>query len=91
MNSALGRFVLLRWALAAALWSGTALPLFPAASPVRPNIVFILADDLGWAEKHNLAAKEPARAAALREQLHTWKKAVGAREPKPNPDFKQTP
>jgi arylsulfatase A-like enzyme len=39
------------------------------------------------AEKRNLAASDPARAAALRDRLHTWLKSVGAQENTPNPAF----
>ena len=46
--------------------------------------LFNLASDVG--EARNLAAAEPARAAALREKLRAWRKAVGAQENRPNPD-----
>ena len=39
-------------------------------------------------EKNNLAAKEPAKTAALRNMLHEWRRRVGAKMPTPNPDFK---
>lgn len=39
-------------------------------------------------EKNNLAAKEPAKTAALRNMLHEWRGRVGAKMPTPNPDFK---
>jgi arylsulfatase A len=39
------------------------------------------------AEKKNIAASELARAADLRDKLHTWRAQVGARMPAPNPDF----
>ena len=39
-------------------------------------------------EKNNLAAKEPAKTAALRKMLHEWRGRVGAKMPTPNPDFK---
>jgi arylsulfatase A-like enzyme len=37
------------------------------------------------AEEHNLAAAEPARARELRDKLHQWRAAVGARIPVRNP------
>jgi hypothetical protein len=47
--------------------------------------LFDLARDIG--EKDDLSAKEPQRAAALRDKLAAWRKAVGAQENKPNPDY----
>ncbi len=47
--------------------------------------LFDLRHDEG--EKHNLAASEPERAAKLREKLHAWQAAVGARLPVLNPEF----
>jgi arylsulfatase A-like enzyme len=41
-------------------------------------------------ETMNLAAKEPERASAMRDQLVAWKKAVGSQENKPNPQFDAT-
>jgi len=35
-------------------------------------------------EKTNLAEKNPAKAKALRDQLHAWRESVGARLPTPN-------
>jgi arylsulfatase A-like enzyme len=49
--------------------------------------LFNLKDDPG--EKTDLAAKEPAKAAELRKQLHDWRKSVGAVDPKVNPDYKE--
>lgn len=43
--------------------------------------LYNLADDLG--EKHNLAAMQPDRAAALRDRLRAWRKDVDAAMPKP--------
>ncbi len=42
--------------------------------------------DLG--AKHNLAAEQPEKAAELRQRLQTWRAAVGARMPMPNPNHK---
>lgn len=39
------------------------------------------------AEKHNLAAAEPARADELRRRLHAWRDEVEALIPKPNPNY----
>lgn len=50
--------------------------------------LFKLTEDLG--EQHNLAAKQPDRVAALREELHTWQKSVGAKFPTPNPRYDPT-
>ncbi|NQT85646.1 arylsulfatase, partial [bacterium] len=36
-------------------------------------------------EKTDLAATMPERAAALRDKLHAWRKAVGAQMPTKNP------
>jgi hypothetical protein len=36
-------------------------------------------------EKTDLAAKNPAKAQALRDQLYAWRQSVGARLPTPNP------
>jgi arylsulfatase A-like enzyme len=47
--------------------------------------LFNLAQDLG--EKTDLAAREPARVAKLRDELHAWQKQVGAKFPIPNPDY----
>jgi arylsulfatase A len=47
--------------------------------------LYNLRDDL--AETSNLAADQPETAAALREELAAWRKRVGARLPRPNPDF----
>jgi arylsulfatase A len=38
-------------------------------------------------ERVNLAAEEPTRAAALRQQLEDWRVRVGAQMPQPNPEF----
>lgn len=38
-------------------------------------------------EAKDLAAAKPARAAALRRQLHAWRQRVGAQLPTPNPDY----
>ena len=48
------------------------------AAPYRPNLVVILADDLGWAD---LAAERPARAEELETELLATLKAEGARFP----------
>lgn len=49
--------------------------------------LYNLAKDIG--EKHDLAAEMPDLAARLRTMLHDWRRAVDARMPRPNPDFKQ--
>ncbi len=41
--------------------------------------LYHLADDLG--ERHNLAKKEPERAAQLRDKLHAWRRDVQAQMP----------
>ncbi|MHC4122722.1 MAG: sulfatase [Planctomycetota bacterium] len=50
--------------------------------------LYNLKNDIG--EKHNLAEKMPEKAAELKKMLEDWKKTVGARLPKvdPNPDPK---
>jgi arylsulfatase A-like enzyme len=40
--------------------------------------------DIG--EQHDLAAREPQRAAKLRARLHAWRAEVGAQMPTPNPN-----
>ena len=47
--------------------------------------LFHLAADIG--ERNNLAAREPARAAALQKKLHAWIRSCGAEIPGPNPRF----
>jgi arylsulfatase A-like enzyme len=47
--------------------------------------LYNLANDLG--EQHNLADVDGDRAATMREQLHRWQEAVGARRPTPNPNY----
>ena len=47
--------------------------------------LFNLARDLG--EQTDLAPTEPARAAALRAELHAWQQQVGAKFPIPNPNY----
>jgi arylsulfatase A-like enzyme len=48
--------------------------------------LFNLREDVS--EKHNLAAAMPEKAAALRRQLHDWRKDIKAAMPTPNPDYK---
>ena len=47
--------------------------------------LFNLARDLS--EQTDLAAAEPARAAALRDELHAWQHQVGAQFAVPNPNY----
>jgi arylsulfatase A-like enzyme len=47
--------------------------------------LFNLANDIS--EKNDLAASEPQRAAALRDELHAWQKDVGAKFAAANPSF----
>jgi arylsulfatase A-like enzyme len=42
-------------------------------------------------ESHNLIAEEPARAKKLSAKLAAWRKEVGAKIPKPNPDYTPQP
>ncbi|MFW6059993.1 MAG: sulfatase [Phycisphaeraceae bacterium] len=46
--------------------------------------LYHLRDDIG--EENDLAAREPQRAQAMREQLHAWRETVEAKLPQPNPD-----
>ncbi len=48
--------------------------------------LFNLKTDVG--EEHDLAARMPEKAAALREQLHAWREAVQAQMMTPNPDYR---
>ena len=48
--------------------------------------LYNLRDDIG--EKNNLAAKQPEKAAELRQRLHDWRQSVNANMPKPNPGYK---
>jgi len=47
--------------------------------------LFNLAQDIG--EEHDLAAQEPKHVGELKAKLAEWRKAVGAQENKPNPNF----
>jgi arylsulfatase A-like enzyme len=47
--------------------------------------LYHLAEDVR--EAHDLSEHRPERTAALRERLHEWQDAVGARFPEANPDF----
>jgi hypothetical protein len=38
-------------------------------------------------EQNNLAAKQPARVAAMRRALNEWIDSTGAGRPTPNPDY----
>ncbi len=48
--------------------------------------LFNLQDDLG--EQHDLAARMPEKVAALRQQLHDWRRRVAAQMPTPNPNYR---
>ncbi len=48
--------------------------------------LYNLAEDIG--EKDNLAEKMPKKAEHLRKLLHSWRKAVDAQMPTPNPRYK---
>lgn len=50
--------------------------------------LYDLTADVG--EQNDVAAREPARVAALKAQLAAWRKAIGAQENAPNPDFDET-
>ncbi len=52
-----------------------------------PVELYNLAEDLS--EKQNLAEQYPDLVQELRDQLHTWQKATGARFASPNPKFKK--
>jgi arylsulfatase A-like enzyme len=47
--------------------------------------LYNVAKDIG--ERHDLAAKMPARVKELHEQLKTWRQQVGAKMPAPNPNY----
>ena len=47
--------------------------------------LFNVASDIG--EQSDLSKSQPARAAALRAELHAWQKEVGAKMPIPNPSY----
>ena len=47
--------------------------------------LYDLAEDL--TETHDLADERPERAAALRKQLHQWRRSVEAQMPEPNPNY----
>jgi arylsulfatase A-like enzyme len=53
-----------------------------------PIELYNLRDDVG--ERHNLAAVEPERVKALRDELHAWRTSVGAQMPTPNPHYDPT-
>ncbi len=48
--------------------------------------LYNLKSDLG--ERHDLAEKMPQKAAELTRLLHDWQRAVGAKMPVPNPNYK---
>ena len=50
-----------------------------------PLELYDLGDDIG--ESTNLAAKMPDEARRLQKMLSDWRRSVGARMPKPNPDY----
>ncbi len=47
--------------------------------------LYNLRDDLG--ERHDLAGRLPQKARELRDKLHAWQRDIGARMPRPNPNF----
>ncbi len=47
--------------------------------------LYNLAEDIG--EEHNLALEMPARAQELHRQMVDWRQTVGAKMPKPNPNY----
>jgi arylsulfatase A-like enzyme len=47
--------------------------------------LFDVTRDIG--EQTDLAAREPERVARLRDELHAWRKNVGAKLPTPNPSY----
>ncbi len=49
--------------------------------------------DLGQdpSESHDLSGQDPARTAALLQDLHRWRQSIGAAMPSPNPGFKAGP
>ena len=47
--------------------------------------LYQLADDIG--ESKNLAADQPARAAAMKQQLQQWLANTNANMPRPNPNY----
>jgi len=49
--------------------------------------LYNLRNDLS--EKTNLAARMPQKAAELRKKLDSWRKAVGAQMPRPNPNYRR--
>ncbi len=53
--------------------------------PAPRTELFNLAADPG--ERHDLAATEPARAAALLAELRAWRRNIGAQEMMPNPAY----
>lgn len=51
--------------------------------------LYNLTDDVG--ETSDLAEKRPKKAAALREQLEKWRRAMDAQMPEPNPNYMDRP
>ena len=50
--------------------------------------LYNLANDIG--EKNDLAKKMPERARQMHEMLKAWQKKMGAKMPRPNPDYMPT-
>jgi arylsulfatase A-like enzyme len=48
--------------------------------------LYNLKDDIG--EKHDLSQEMPGKAEELRRMLSNWRREVGARMPKPDPDYR---
>ena len=77
-------------------WSGNRLPPFGMVRAGDWKLIefyedmrvelYNLRDDLG--ETRDLAQAKPAKAAALCERLHNWRKSVAAQMPTPNPDYR---
>jgi hypothetical protein len=53
----------------------------------RPNVLFILVDDIG--EQHDLALHEAARTTQLWAELQAWLKETGAKIPQPYPQYQE--
>ena len=69
-----------------AFWPAAARAKAPASDNRPPNLIVILVDDRG--ETKDLAGARPEKTEQLDGRLSAWLSSVGAKLPKPDPNFK---